>query len=120
MRPEPEHRFIYDRTAPAVISMRTEWNYVEGGTQEDEYHAVTRGAKVTDYGEFPVINEWDSSACSTVNRMIESFGDDADLEIIVRRKKTQPERSSTFSFDLDIKLNGNDLLKVEHEWQRPQ
>ncbi|WP_102145608.1 hypothetical protein [Mycobacterium hubeiense] len=78
-----------DRTEPAVITVRTDFLYSEprpGERTDVAPHCFSYRSYVTDHGDFQDRNPDDNGVDSTVRRMIAAFGDDSDLEIIVRRK----------------------------------
>lgn len=89
-RPAPEHRRTGGRTAPATISVRTHFMYSEpqpGKAPDAPRHVFCYAASVTDGGEFTDRFEDYNTVASTVGRMVAAFGDDADLEIQVRRRQ---------------------------------
>ncbi|MEN4449143.1 MAG: hypothetical protein EKK51_09840 [Mycolicibacterium sp.] len=92
-RPAPEYRWHTDRTAPAVITVRTEFLYSEPlpHTPTDRpRHIFCYRSTVTDHSEFAATFADYNDTASTIGRMIRAFGDDADLEVIVRRKTPPP------------------------------
>jgi hypothetical protein len=81
-------RFLYSdpSSAVALLNGRTHW-------------AFSRGATVVDSdwsGRYDQRDLW-----STVQRAVESFGDDADLEIAVRRAPAAPDCTCTRAFASD-------------------
>jgi len=98
-RPSIENRWHSDRTAPAVITVRTEFLYAEPLPHTPAArprHIFCYRSTVTDHSEFAATYADYNDTASTIGRMIRAFGDDADLEVIVRRKTPhQPPPPST-------------------------
>ena len=91
-RPPVEERWIEGmRQEPAIIEVRTCWLYSEydpkvivpaGRTR----HAFSRGGQVV-ASSIPQPSWSSHTIADYVHDAISAFGDDADLEIIVRRKE---------------------------------
>lgn len=92
-RPDAEHRWHCGRTEPAAIAVRTQWLYSDYDERTKLPPGRTRwpfsrSATVVDFGEFEPRDDSRRDLHSALHDMIEVFGDDADLEIIVRRRTT--------------------------------
>lgn len=101
-RPVPEDRAVSDRCDPAVIAIRTRFSYRATPTEEasnqrprvSAYHS-----EITDIGEFASPAAEYNTVGDVIQRMLRAFGDDADLEVVVRRRTTtvshQTQHSTT-------------------------
>lgn len=84
------------RREPAVISIRTCFVYrtrrdsasPAGKAQVAGYHS-----EVTDFGEFATQPIGYRSVGDVVQRMIREFGDDAELEVVIRRKSETRDKA---------------------------
>lgn len=88
-RPVPEQRRTSDRTEPAIIGIRTQFMYPEPhpDTPADKPRRIfCYASNVTHAGDFADDYVDYNDVWSTTQRMIRAFGDDADLEIVVRRR----------------------------------
>lgn len=90
---DPADRWIGGRTEPGVIRARTRFLYSEpsAGTKLDpgrSRHAFSRGAQLVD-SDWPMPEDYRRSLASAIHDAIESFGDDADLEIEIRLAPVQ-------------------------------
>ncbi|MEX7469041.1 hypothetical protein AB4Z39_04940 [Mycobacterium adipatum] len=82
-RPPREHRLLSDRSEPAVIAIRTHFVYHAPSGQPARvarYHS-----DITDSGEFGTRTTEYNHVGDVIQRMIAAFGDDADLEVVIRR-----------------------------------
>lgn len=85
-RPPRENRALSDRSEPAVIAIRTHFSYhtASGGPPKvARYHS-----DITDCGEFGAHTPEYNHVGDVVQRMVAAFGDDADLEVVIRRAAT--------------------------------
>lgn len=90
-RPDPILRATSTRRTPAVVAIRTCYSYhrhqcgdcVGAAPQVAQYRS-----EVTDFGEFDVHSTDHRCVGDVFQRMVCAFGDDADLEVIVRRRDT--------------------------------
>lgn len=87
-RPPREDRLLNGRTEPAVIAIRTHFEY---HTPSGQPTRVTRyHSDVTDCGEFDTCTTQYNHVGDVIQRMIAAFGDDADLEVVIRRAAGLP------------------------------
>lgn len=96
-RPTPSRRVISDRREPAVIAIRTCFHYHpprDGDEAESTARVARYGSEVTDFGEFSSQPAGYRHVGDVFQRMVSVFGDDADLEIVVRRKKAKRHQSN--------------------------
>ena len=85
-RPQREDRVSHTRTAPAVISIRTRFIYDTNGDKPGQPPRVVRyHSDLTDGGEFSSHAAQYNHVGDVFQRMLAAFGDDADLEVVVRR-----------------------------------
>lgn len=76
----------HSRTAPAVMAIRTRFVYDTNGDQLGQPPRVDRyHSELTDGGEFISYAVQYNHVGDVFQRMIAAFGDDADLEVVVRR-----------------------------------
>ncbi|QIV79607.1 hypothetical protein [Mycolicibacterium frederiksbergense] len=89
-RPDPLLRATSERREPAVIAIRTCFSYhpfrddatsLDGKARVAGYHS-----EVTHFGEFAAQPMGYRSVGDVIQRMVREFGDDAELEVVVRRK----------------------------------
>lgn len=84
-RPPRENRLLSDRSEPAVIAIRTHFAYHTPSRQPTRvarYHS-----DITDAGEFVTHTTQYNHVGDVIQRMIAAFGDDADLEVMIRRAR---------------------------------
>lgn len=89
-RPRPGLRLTSERREPAVIGIRTCFHYHQprDSACADEPARVARyHSEVTDFGEFASQPAGYRSVGDLVQRMVRAFGDDAELEVVVRRRR---------------------------------
>ena len=85
-RPRREDRVSHTRTAPAVIAIRTRFAYDTNGEKLGQPPRVVRyHSELTDGGVFSSHAAQYNHVGDVLLRMIAAFGDDADLEVVVRR-----------------------------------
>lgn len=83
-RPPQEDRLHSDRSEPAVIAIRTRFDYDHTAAQAGRPPRVTRyHSQITNAGEFG--SHAPQYVGDVLTRMVASFGDDADLEVVIRR-----------------------------------
>lgn len=82
-RPPREQRRFSDRSAPAVIMIRTHFAYDAPSGRAPRvarYHS-----HITNCGEFGNGTTQYNHVGDVFQRMVAAFGDDADLEVVIRR-----------------------------------
>lgn len=84
-RPPREQRLLSDRSTPAVITIRTQFAYNTHDAPSGRPPRVARyHSRITNCGEFNNQTTHDDHLGDVFHRMIAAFGDDTDLEVIVR------------------------------------
>lgn len=82
-RPPRAQRLLSDRSVPAVITIRTHFDYT---TPPGRPPRVARfHSHITNSGEFGNQTTHYEHVGDVFQRMIAAFGDDADLEVVVQR-----------------------------------
>lgn len=83
-RPPRDHRQISSRSAPAVMTIRTRFAYDDTASPDRPRRVARYHSDITDCGEFGSHATEYENVGDVFMRMVAAFGDDADLEVVVR------------------------------------
>lgn len=86
VRPPRENRLLSDRFEPAVITIRTRFAYDGPDARSTRSPRVDRyRSDITECGEFSSHTPQYDHVGDVFQRMVAAFGDDSDLEVVIRR-----------------------------------